>query len=50
LTESTFITAAIAASKKRNIRFYDIPSAFVHTDVEKNVLMLSKGELVEMMV
>jgi hypothetical protein len=49
-TESTFITAAIAASKKRKVRCYDIPSAFVNTDVDEDVLMVLKGELAEMMV
>ncbi len=49
-TESTFITAAIAASKRRKVRCYDIPSAFVNTDVDEDVLMVLKGELAEMMV
>jgi len=33
-TESTFITATIAASKGRRVRCYDVPSAFINTDVE----------------
>jgi hypothetical protein len=45
-----FITSAIAASKKRHIRCYDVPSAFVNTDVDENVLMVLRGELAEMMV
>jgi len=45
-----FITAAIAASKGRYVRCYDVPSTFVNTDVDKNVLMVLKGELAEMMV
>jgi hypothetical protein len=45
-----FITSAIAASKKRHVRCYDMPSAFVIMDVNENVLMVLKGELVEMMV
>ena len=49
-TESMFITAAIVASKGRYVRCYDIPSVFVNTDVDKNVLMVLKGELAEMMV
>jgi hypothetical protein len=49
-TESTFITAAIAASERRKVRCYDIPSAFVNTDVDEDVLMVLKGELAEMMV
>ena len=49
-TESTFITAAIAASKRRKVRCYNIPSAFVNTDVDEDILMVLKGELAEMMV
>jgi hypothetical protein len=49
-TESTFITAATAASEHRKMRCYDIPSAFVNTDVNEDVLMVLKGELADMMV
>jgi hypothetical protein len=49
-TESMFITLAIAANKKRHVRCYDVPSTFVNTDVDENVLMVLKGELAEMMV
>jgi len=49
-TESMFITSAIAASKKRHVQCYDVPSAFVNTDVDENVLLVLKGELAEMMV
>jgi hypothetical protein len=49
-TESTFITGAIAASKHRKVRCYNIPSAFVNTDVDKDMLMVLKGELAEMMI
>jgi hypothetical protein len=48
--ESTFITAAITARKRRKVRSYDVQSAFVITDVDKNILMVLKGELAEMMV
>jgi hypothetical protein len=50
LTESTFITGAIAASKRRKVRCYNVPSAFVNTDVDEDVLMVLKGELVGMMI
>jgi hypothetical protein len=50
LTESTFITGAIVASERRKVRCYDVPSAFVNTDVDKDVLMVLKGELAEMMI
>jgi hypothetical protein len=48
--ESTFITAAIAANRKRKVRCYDVPSAFVNTDVDEDVLMGLKGELADVMV
>jgi hypothetical protein len=49
-TKSVFITLAIAASEKRHMRCYDVPSAFVNMDIDENVLMVLRGELVEMMV
>jgi len=49
-TESAFITAAIAAKEKRKVRCYDIPSSFVNTDVDEDVLMVLRGELADMMV
>ncbi len=49
-TKSTFITAAITANEHRLVRCYDIPSAFVNADVDKDVLMVLKGEMAEMMV
>ncbi len=49
-TESVFITSRIAASEKRKVRCYDIPSMFVNTDVDEDVLMVLKGELAEMMI
>jgi hypothetical protein len=48
--ELTFITASIMAKEKRMVRCYDVPSAFVNPDVDKEVLMVLKGELAEMMV
>jgi hypothetical protein len=47
--ESTFITATIAASKRQKVRCYNVPSAFVNTDVDEDVLMVLKGELAKMM-
>ncbi len=49
-TVLVFITCAIAASEKRNIRCYDILSAFVNTDVEEDMLVVLKGELADMMI
>jgi hypothetical protein len=49
-TESTFITAAIAVKEKRKVQCYDIPSAFGNTDMDKDLLMVLRGELANMMV
>jgi len=49
-TESTLITASIATHKHRKVRCYDIPSAFVDTEVDEDVLMVLKGDLADMMV
>jgi hypothetical protein len=46
-TKSMFITSTIAASKKRHVWCYNIPSAFVNTDVDKNILMVLRGGLAE---
>jgi hypothetical protein len=43
--ESTFITASIAAHERRVVRCYDVPSAFVNTDVDEEVIMVLKGDL-----
>ncbi len=44
-TESTFITASIAAHEHKKVRCYNIPSAFVNTDMDEDVLMVLKGDL-----
>ncbi len=49
-TESMFITAAIVAKEKRKVQCYDIPSTFVNTDVDEDVIMVLRGELSDMMV
>ncbi len=48
-TESTFITAAIAAKERWSVQCYNMPSAFVNMDVDKDVLMVPKEELASMM-
>ncbi len=48
--ESMLITSATAGSKKRHVRCYVVPNAFVNTDVDEDVLMVLKGELAGMMV
>ncbi len=49
-TESIFITALIAAKEQRKVQCYDVPSAFVNTNVDEEVIMVLKGELAEMMI
>ena len=49
-TESTFITAAITAKEGRKVRCYDVPSPFVNTDMDEEVLIVLKGELADMMI
>ena len=46
----SFITASIAAKEKRMVKCYNVPSAFVNTVVDEDVLMVFKGELAKMMV
>ncbi len=46
--ESMFIMVAILASKKRKVQCYNMPRAFVNTDLNEDVLMVLKGELAEM--
>ena len=41
--ESVFITSVIAANKKRFVRCYDVPVAFLHTESDENVLMVLRG-------
>ncbi len=49
-TKSTFIRASIAAHEIWVVRCYDVPSAFVDTDVDEDVIMVLKGDLAEMMM
>ncbi len=48
--ELTFITVSISANKKRKVRCYNVPSTFVITDVDMDILMVLKGKLAKMMV
>jgi len=40
----------IAAREGRRVRCYNVPSAFVNTDVDEDVIMVLKGELTDMMI
>ncbi len=48
-TKSMFITATVAAAEKRKVQCYDIPSAFVNTEVDEDVIMVLEGDLGDMM-
>jgi hypothetical protein len=48
-TELVFITTVIDAHKWRNVACYNIPGAFLHADIEKDIMIL-KGCLAELMV
>jgi hypothetical protein len=49
-TESMFITATIAAKERRKVQCYDVPSAFVNTNVDEDAIMVLNGELADMMI
>ena len=50
LMELTFITALLAAKEGRKVRCYNVPSAFINTDVDKDFISVLKGELADMMI
>jgi hypothetical protein len=49
-TESVFITAIVDAQKGRDGACFDIPGAFLHWDSDKDITMILKGRLAELMV
>ena len=49
-TEAVFITAVIKAHEGRDVACVDIPSAFLHADSNKDITMILKGRLAELMV
>ena len=44
-TESMFTTSGTATSEKRYVRCYNVPRAFVNTDIDENMLMVLKGDI-----
>ncbi len=50
LTESVFITTVINAAKGQDVAGFDIPGAFLHADLDKDIIMILKGRLAELMV
>jgi hypothetical protein len=49
-TEAVFITAMIKAHKGRDVACFNIPGAFLHVDSDKDITMILKGRLAELMV
>jgi hypothetical protein len=49
-TESVFITAVVNAHEGRDVTCYDIHGAFLHADSDKDITMILKGRLAELMV
>jgi hypothetical protein len=45
-----FITTVIEAHEGRNVACFDIPGAFLHADIDKDITMVLKGRLAELMV
>ncbi len=48
--EAVFITAVIEAHKERNVACFDIPGAFLHTNLDEDITMILKNRLAELMV
>jgi hypothetical protein len=49
-SEAVFIAAVIDAHEERDVACFDIPGAFLHTDSDKDITMILKGRLAELMV
>jgi hypothetical protein len=50
LMEAVFIAAVIEVHKECNVACFDIPGAFLHVDSDKDITMILKGRLAELMV
>jgi hypothetical protein len=48
--EAVFITVVVNAYKGHNLACFGIPSTFLHTDSDKDITMIMKGRLAELMV
>ena len=48
--DSVFLTSVIDAHERRDVGCYNIPGVFLHADSDKNVTMILKGRLAELMV
>jgi hypothetical protein len=49
-TESVFLTPVIEAHKGRDIACSNIPGTFLHANSDKDISMIFKGHLAELMV
>ena len=47
--ESILITCTIEAHENRDVAVIDIPGAFLHTETDKDIVMLLRGKLAELM-
>jgi hypothetical protein len=50
LTEAVFITVVVNSYEKRGVACFNIPGAFLHADSDKDITMILKGRLAELMV
>lgn len=50
MNDSVFITSAIDAHEGRKVVTCDIPGAFLHADLDEEVVMLLRGQLADLMV
>jgi hypothetical protein len=50
MNNSVMIQAAIDAHEGRKVVTCDIPGAFLHTDLDEEVVMLLRGQLADLMV
>ena len=48
--ESVFLTSVINAYERRDVACYDILGAFLHADSNKDITIVLKGKLTELMV
>ena len=49
-TELVFLTAVVNTHERCDVACYDIPGAFLHADSNKDITMVLKGRLAELMV
>ena len=49
-TEAVFLTALIESYEERDVVFFGIPGAYLHTETYEGVIMVLEEPLVELMV